>query len=233
MIKNKRVLAIIPARARSKRVKDKNTRPLGGIPLIQHTLNTINASKYIDCTFVSTDSEKIQKIAQSLGFEASPLRSESLSSDLATSTDVILDILLNIKKDFDLVILLQPTSPFRTTGNIDEALELYFSKNAKSVVSVCEAECHPSWVGAIGSDLKMNSLIESLQFKRSQDLQIFYKLNGAIYIMAANDFLQEKSFYLKDGTYSFVMSRDRSIDIDVEGDLALAEVLYEKNKIIV
>lgn len=223
MIEGKKVLAIIPARAGSKRVKDKNIRLLGGIPLIQHTLKDLYKSKYIDHSFVSTDSEKIQAIANLLNIEATPLRSEVLSSDHATSADVILDIVLNIKREFDIIILLQPTSPFRSILDIDKALELYIAKNAKSVVSVCEAECHPSWVGAIGEDLKMDLIVKNLQIKRSQDLDKFYKLNGAIYIMGVCDFIKEKSFYLHDGTYSFVMDRKNSIDIDTEEDLKIAE----------
>jgi len=225
MIDQKRILAIIPARAGSKRVKDKNLKDLAGKPLIAWTIEAAKASKYIDHIYVSTDSLEIQKISQDLDVDADPLRSDELATDISTSTDVILDVVTNLKTDFDIIVLLQPTSPLRVVGDIDQAIELYVAKQAKSVVSVCEAECHPSWVGAISDDLKMDELVSGLKAKRSQDLETFYRLNGAIYIMGAQDFKIDKTFYLKVGTYSYIMPRSHSIDIDTEQDFRLAQLM--------
>ena len=224
MINNKKILAIIPARAGSKRIKDKNFLDLGGKPLITWTIEAAKKSKYIDHIYVSTDSEKIQTISKEYNVDAEPLRRAQLSGDHATSTDVILDIIQNTKTGYDLIVLLQPTSPLREASDIDGAIDLYFEKNAKSVVSVCEADCHPSWVSPIASDLKMDRMVDNLQVKRSQDLETHYMLNGAVYVMDHMEFLKEESFYLKEGTYSYIMSKGNSIDIDSVDDLKFAQV---------
>lgn len=221
MIKDKTILAIIPARAGSKRVKEKNTRELAGKPLINWTIESAKKSKYIDEIFVSTDSVQIQEIAKSQGVTCDQLRSEKLSSDTAQTRDVIID-LLERKKDFDIVILLQPTSPFRMNEDIDQAIEMYLSHNAKSIVSVCETECHVSWMIQLGENSQMDNIVNNLEQKRSQDLESFHQLNGAIYIMGKKDFLKEKTFYLKEGTYGYKMSRLNSIDIDTEEDFIFA-----------
>jgi CMP-N-acetylneuraminic acid synthetase len=231
MINNKKVLAIIPARAGSKRVKSKNLRDLGGKPLIAWTIEAAKKSKYIDHIFVSTDSEKIQTIAKELSVSAEPLRKDELSGDHATSTDVVLDIIQNIKTDYDLILLIQPTSPLRNVSDIDGAIELYFEKNAKSVVSVCETEAPLSWCGEIGDDLNLDPIINNLEQKRSQDIRKTFMLNGAVYISDRSHFIENKTFYIKNETYSFVMSRKRSIDIDTEEDFLLGISLIESSNI--
>ena len=136
MIDGKKILAIIPARAGSKRVLNKNCKELLGKPLIQWTFDAVTSSKYIDRAIVSSDDESILSLAMksSLSFLK---RADSLSTDYATSIDVVADVLASTE-DFDYFILLQPTSPLRTTSDIDAALEFCFSKNAKSCVSLCE-----------------------------------------------------------------------------------------------
>src|SRR5690606_26687216 len=122
MINGKKVLAIIPARAGSKRIPNKNLRELCGTPLIGWTLKDLHKSKYIDHSYVSTDSLEIQKVASRYGIDADPLRSEDLASDTSSSIDVVLDIINERKKGYDIVVLLQPTSPLRRIEDIDAAL---------------------------------------------------------------------------------------------------------------
>src|SRR5690554_143046 len=122
MIDGKKVIAIIPARAGSKQVINKNIRVISGIPLIGWTLKDLDKSKYIDLSFVSTDSSEIQTIAKGFGVDAEPLRPKGLASDLSKSIDVVLDVINVQKKGFDIVVLLQPTSPLRTIEDIDKAL---------------------------------------------------------------------------------------------------------------
>jgi CMP-N,N'-diacetyllegionaminic acid synthase len=225
MINGKKILAIIPARAGSKRVLNKNTRELCGHPLIGWTLKDLKSSKYIDHCYVSTDSLDIQKIAKAYSVDCDPLRSSELSQDDTTTFDVVQDIIETKKKDFDILVLLQPTSPLRSLEDIDKSLEFFCEKNANSVTSVCEAESHPSWSSPLPEDKAMDELIKKLLLKRSQDLETYYKLNGAIYIISIDKFREAKAFFAKERAFAYLMKRTHSIDIDTEEDLLIAECL--------
>lgn len=231
MINGKKVLAIIPARAGSKRVKNKNLKILGNIPLIGWTLKDLNCSKYIDRAFVSTDSIEIQKIASQYGVDCDPLRAPNLSSDTATSVDVVLDIIDNVKPGYDIIVLLQPTSPLRKLVDIDSAIELFIEKNASSVISVCPAETHPTWTSPLYEDISMKYFYERIQLKRSQDLELYYRLNGAIYIIDFNQVKMHKSFFTPENSYAYKMNKNESIDIDVEDDFFLAEALINASSL--
>lgn len=227
MLKGKKVLAIIPARAGSKRVVNKNIRDLGGIPLIGWTLKDLYKSKYIDHAYVSTDSPLIQEVARNYNVDCDPLRPDEFATDNASSADVVLDIINNVKTDFDIILLLQPTSPFRTIEDIDKALEYFIEKSANSVTSVCETECHPSWTSSLPDDHSMEMLIKNIQRKRSQDLNVSYRLNGAIYIISVKAFREAKAFFADSLAFAYIMSRKDSIDIDTEEDLLFAKCLLD------
>lgn len=227
MINGKKILAIIPARAGSKRVVNKNVRELGGIPLIGWTLKDLKRSKYIDQSYVSTDSPLIQEVARKYSIDCDPLRPAELATDTASSADVVLDIIDNVKTDFDIILLLQPTSPFRSIEDIDRALEFFIEKSANSVTSVCETECHPSWTISLPDDHSMEDLIKNIQTKRSQDLDVYYRLNGAIYIISVKAFRAAKAFFADSMAFAYIMSRKDSIDIDTEEDLLFAKCLLD------
>lgn len=227
MINGLKILAIIPARAGSKRVINKNIRDLGGIPLIGWTLKDLNKSKYIDHSYVSTDSSEIQKVSESYKIDSHPLRPSEFASDTASSVDVVMDVIDHKKTGFDIIVLLQPTSPFRKIEDVDKAIEFFISKKAKSVTSVCETESHPSWSAKLPENHSMQEMIKNIQSKRSQDLEAFYRLNGAIYITTVNDFRQNKSFFAPEDAYAYVMKRIDSIDIDTEEDLLMAQGLVK------
>lgn len=225
MLDGRKVLGIIPARAGSKRVLNKNVRDLNGKPLIVWTLQDLHKSKYIDHAYVSTDSSEIQKIAQDLGVDSDPLRPKDLATDSSSSFDVVLDVVTNKKPGYDIIILLQPTSPFRRIEDIDSSLEYYLQKNALSVTSVCSTETHSTWCSALPDDKSMNDMVKGIESKRSQDLEVEYKINGAIYIISIEAFKNSKSFFADTDAYAYVMSRKDSIDIDTEEDLLFAECL--------
>lgn len=225
MINGKKVLAIIPARAGSKRVKDKNLKYFLDKPLIAWTLEELERSKYIDDSFVSTDSPEIQKLAMNYSVDSHPLRSPELSSDKATSVDVIEDVLKNVKKDNQIFILLQPTSPLRKIEDVDKALEFFIAKKASSVISVCETKSHPSWMSPLPESLLMDELIKKIQTKRSQDLEPQYRLNGGIYLGERKIFLEKKSFFILGSTYAYIMNVLDSVDIDNNEDFTLAEAI--------
>jgi len=227
MYKDKTFLAIIPARGGSKRLPKKNILDLNGKPLIAHTIEASLKSRYIDKVVVSSDSEEILNISKKFGADIIK-RPNELADDTSTTFDAIEHTINNLKK-YDYIILLQPTSPLRNNIHIDEACELLENKRADAIVSVCEMEHSPLWSNTLDKNLSMdNFLKDEIINKRSQDLEKYYRLNGAIYIIDTDKLLENKSFILKENIYAYKMDRDSSIDIDEEIDFKMAEVLINE-----
>jgi CMP-N,N'-diacetyllegionaminic acid synthase len=228
--KDKTFLAIIPARGGSKRLPRKNILDLAGKPLIAWTIEAALKSQYIDKVIVTSDDDEILDIAEQYGSNTIK-RPEELASDTATSFDVIKHSIENIES-YDYIVLLQPTSPLRTEEHIDKAIELLEIKNADAIISVCEMEHSPLWSNTLSHDGSMHCFIrEEVKNKRSQDLDTYYRLNGAIYICGATELLEAKSFFLAGDIYAYVMDRKSSVDIDETIDFKLAEILMkEKNE---
>jgi len=227
MYKNKTFLAIIPARGGSKRLPRKNVLDLAGKPLIAWSIEAGLKSKYIDKVVVTSDDDEILNIAIKLDVDTIK-RPAELASDTSTTFDTIKHTIDNIKI-YDYIILLQPTSPLRTEKHINEAIELLESKNAAAIISVCEAEHSPLWSNTLLENNDMsNFLREEIKNKRSQDLPTYYRINGAIYICKTSRLLKEKTFFIKDKIYSYLMKREVSIDIDELIDFKLVEVLVNE-----
>ena len=227
----KKIIALIPARAGSKGVKNKNIKNLLGKPLIYWTIDAAKKSKYIGRTIVSTDSEKIAEIARKFGAEVPFIRPKELSTDTAKSIDVILHAINFIQKNENLddfiFIYLQPTSPLRTSKDIDAALEMFIKEKSLFLVSVCEAEHNPLWSLTV-KDKKIDIFLgEKYLNENRQSLQSFYRLNGAIYIGYSNGIKEKKTFITKD-TLVYIMPQERSIDIDTELDFKIAEFLLQE-----
>lgn len=225
-----KVLGIIPARDGSKGMPKKNIRPLLNKPLIAWTIKQAQESRYIDQVLVSTDSEEIAEISRSYGADVPFIRPKELATDSAKVMDVLIHALnwLEMNNSFyDLIILLQPTSPLRTSNDIDSAIELLFSRKAQSIVSVCEVEHHPYWTNTLPSDGCMKDFLrDEIMNKNRQELPIFYRLNGAIYL-AFCDYLKTQGKFLGNETYAYIMSKERSLDIDDEIDFRFAEFLLQ------
>ncbi len=136
MILGKKIIAIIPARSGSKRLKFKNIKIFNGKPLFIWSMLSAQKSKYIDKIYLSTDSKKINEIAKKNGFMINKLRAKKLAIDKARSSDLISDILYKVKSKFDFFILLQPTSPLRHIRDIDFAIKKLIYKKNKSLISV-------------------------------------------------------------------------------------------------
>ena len=229
MYKNKKILAIIPARSGSKRLPNKNILNLAGKPLIAWTIEEAKKSKYIDKIVVSTDSEQIAEISTQYGAEIPFLRPAELAQDTTSSIDVIKYCLENIKENFDYLMLLQPTSPLRTSEDIDNAINL-LDENTLAVVSVCETEHSPLWSNTLPEDLSMeNFLRPEVKNKRSQDLPKYYRLNGAIYIAEINYFYRYNSFF-GHKTKALIMKQEHSIDIDTKLDFLFSEIIIKQKK---
>ena len=232
MYKGKNILGIIPARGGSKGLPRKNIKPLLGKPLIAWTIEQALASKYLDRVIVSTDDKEIAEISKKYGAEIPFMRPKELAEDNAKGIDVVLHAIdwlkeNNKRKHYDLIILLQPTSPLRATEDIDKTIELLFLKEAKAIVSVCEVDHHPLWANILPEDGCMKDFIRQEIINRNrQELPIFYRLNGAIYL-AYCDYIKEQESFFGEKTFACIMPRERSIDIDKEIDLRLAEILIK------
>ncbi len=228
MINNKRVLAIIPARGGSKRLPRKNVLALQGKPLIAWSIDAGLNSRFVDRVVVSTDSHEIAEISRQYGADVPFMRPLNIAGDTATTNSVILHMIntLNSIEQFDIVVILQPTSPLRMSTDIDDALEMVETKQAEGVVSVCECEHSPYWSNTLPSDGNMGRFIrEDLSDKRSQDLPICYRLNGAVYAFTVSSIIENKGLSYSSQVYSFIMPAHRSIDIDNALDFKLAEFL--------
>ena len=126
-------------------------------------------------------------------------------------------------------MLLQPTSPLRTSKHISEAISLLKEKNADSVVSVCPVEHSPLWSNTLDETLSMDSFIDdAIKTSRSQDLPEYYRLNGALYLTSVSRYLDEGVLLLSSNGYAYVMDSKSSIDIDEELDFLFAETILNK-----
>ena len=129
-----------------------------------------------------------------------------------------------IDQHYEYIVLLQPTSPLRTEIDIDKAIELLEKKSADSVISVCEMDHPPNWSNTLPDDGNMQLFFrEDHSNKRSQDCDIYYRLNGAIYLVKTEKLLKEESLFLKANTFAHCMDRYSSVDIDTEEDFLIAK----------
>ena len=235
MINNNKLLALIPARGGSKRLPRKNILDFCGKPLIAWTIEAAVKSKYVDHVVVSTNDNDISNISSQYGADVRFTRPNNISQDHSTSVEVVEHALKKLEESgchYEYVILLQPTSPFRRSIHIDAAVELLVKKNSSAIISVTKAINNPLWANTIPENGSMDNFIqENIKNKRSQDLPIFYELNGAIYLINSRKILEENTFFLKKGVFSYEMDRISSIDIDTNYDFLIASLIAENNAI--
>ena len=227
------VLCTICARGESKGVPNKNIRKLLGKPLISYTIEQALDCKMIERVVVSTDSELIAKTAKKSGAEVPFMRPKKLASDSAKNIDVIIHAVNWLGRngfDYDAVIILQPTSPLRIVVDIDGLIEYFIRKNADMIVSVCKSEHSPNWANTLPKDKNMNNFIsKNIQNKNRQELQEYFRLNGAAEISKTEYLLNYKNNF-GEQTYAYVMPQERSIDIDSEIDFLFSEALIKKQR---
>ncbi len=225
MINGETVLAIVPARGGSKRLPRKNVLQLNGKPLIVWTIEAGLKSKYLDKVIVSSEDAEVLGIAHNWNVETIE-RPIALAADDISTFDVVEHSLNTIQAKFDIVVLLQPTSPLRTESHIDQALRLMINRQADAVVSVSAVEHSPLWANTLPDDDSMESFLDkSVANSRSQDLPVYFRINGAVYICRTKCLLDEKSFFLKQNIFAYRMPRDTAIDIDQDIDLKLASLI--------
>ncbi len=222
-----RTLALVPARAGSKRVPHKNSRLFNGKPLIQWTLEFALAYPAFDSVLVSTDSVKVADIARSLGLQVPWMRPATLADDNTTTIDVVLhalDQLAVAGNVFDQVALLQPTCPIRLNQRWDEAFKL-MADGAEAVVGVSMVDEHPFWTYLLSADAVMTPCFPEQMQLRSQDLPRAAAVNGSLYLIRCDALRQRRSF-TPHGARAVVCSHAvERIDIDTEADWIEAEKL--------
>lgn len=229
MIDGKSVLAIIPARGGSKGVPQKNIRLLAGKPLISWAIEEAGKSKYIDRIIVSTDDPVIAQTARQFGGDVPFLRPSELARDDTPGIAPVLHALDELPTKYDLVVLLQPTSPLRTIEDIDGCIGQLITTKSKSCVSVVEPDKSPFWTYSIDDKECLVPLLDN-KFDRRQDIPSVYALNGAVYV-AESAWLKSKKSFVSTETVAYIMPRERSIDIDTELDLEICNILKaEANK---
>ncbi|MDD3744823.1 MAG: acylneuraminate cytidylyltransferase family protein [Lentimicrobiaceae bacterium] len=224
-------LVVIPARGGSKGVPRKNIKLLGGKPLIQYTIEAAREVFPDEVICVSTDDKEIKSVVESLGLKVPFLRPPELAIDQAGTYEVLLHAIdFHEKNGYlpDTLILLQPTSPFRTGKHIKEALEL-FDKRCEMVISVKETKSNPYYT--LREENEEGWLIKSKEghFDRRQDAPTVWELNGAIYIIKVS-VLKKKLLDRIKKTGKYKMNEISSIDIDSQLDWDFAEFLIQNKK---
>ena len=220
-------LAIIPARAGSKRLPGKNSKLFNGLPLISWTIKAALECQLFSDVWVSTDSEELAEISRSFGAQTPFIRPASLASDTSTTEDVILhaiDFFYNQHGRYPpWLMVLQPTSPLRNSEHINSALELFKTQESSFLVSTMVLNQPLQWLLDPNGQLV---LPQNKPFKPPYDYGMVP--NGAIYIADTKSYIQNKTFYSKETIY-FPMDIKESVDIDTMDDWKLALFYSQEN----
>lgn len=226
MIRGKSVLAVIPARGGSRGVPRKNIRLFAGKPLLVWAIEEAKKSKYIDRLILSSEDQEIIELARSANCEVPFIRPQELAREDTPGIEPILHALAMLP-EYEMVIVLQPTSPLRSASDIDDCVEQCVGQNAPACVSITEVEQNPYWMYRLTADNRLRPLLETKSnlFSR-QNLPRVFILNGAVYV-AQSEWLRKKRSFLTEETLGYVMPFERSVDIDTEFDFQKAGFLLE------
>jgi CMP-N,N'-diacetyllegionaminic acid synthase len=229
------ILGVIPARGGSSRVKRKNIREVGGKPLIAHTIKHAESSTTLTETVVSTDDEEIAAVAREHGGKVPFMRPAELATDTASSASVVshaLDWFSDRGKEFDIICLLQPTSPLRLPTDIDQSMDTLQESGGKTLLSVNEFTeppqyaLHRSESGYLEEHFNPK-LLFSESYIREQDLSELLYPNGAIFASTVDFWRTSETFY-SDKTEAYRMPPERALQIDEEWELELVDAYMRK-----
>jgi len=225
MKSEQRLLALIPARSGSVRVPDKNAREFAGLSLIEIAVDGALKSAKIDHVGLSTDSESYLKRASRAGLNETYLRPENIAGPEATSAECVLDYLKWSSEhgggEFTHVVLLQPTSPFRTSKDIDVAIDFWRQSGKPSLVSAVRMSPEPQFI--VGEDPANNQLFRYSETDNSE----LCVLDGALFITPVEMVKDDGAFWNQDSAL-FKFDYPRFFDIDTQADFDAASVLYSK-----
>lgn len=228
-----RFLALITARAGSKRVPGKNTRLLGGRPLLTWSIDAARGIPDICDILISTDDEAIAGIARAAGALVPWLRPAALSGDTSTSVDVALHALDRYEAEsgqIDGLLLLQPTSPFRSRETIVNGISAFQARQERPVVGFSPAQSHPLWCFKMEDGRPRPFCEQNGLHLRSQSLPPAYIVNGAFYLISPQDLRANRSFY-SDDMVALIMDDPREgMDIDTQWDWDMAEAMIGMGK---
>lgn len=229
-----KILAIIPARGGSKSVPRKNIVNVGGKPLLAWTIEASLNSKYITKTVVSSEDKEILKISEKYGADV-VIRPMKYAQDDTLITPVIKNCLSQLMKEnkkFDILILLQPTSPLRNSSDIDAAFKMFIKKKAKALISGYEPQKTPYKSFKVTKKGWLRSIINSkTAFLNRQQLPKTFYPNGAIYIIYVKEFLKLQNLF-SSKTLPFLMSMEKSTDVDSGKDIKKVNMLLKKPEVI-
>lgn len=227
MIQGKKILAVVPARGGSKGVPRKNIRPVADKPLLAWTAEEAIKSEYIDRLILSSDDLQIIDAGKALGLDVPFVRPSRLGLDHVTTEEVVLDILQRLP-GYDYVLVLQPTTPLRTVLDIDGCIRLCAEHKGRACITVTECEHTPYWMYRLDAESVATPFIDSEYLtKRRQEIPSVYMPNGAVFMAETAFFIQNRSFE-SDRTLAYVMPCNRSLDIDTEDDLIIADMLLRR-----
>ena len=224
--------AVIPARKNSKGIKRKNLQKIGQKPMLQYSFEAVLGSCTLSYSILSSDDPEAISLASHLGILAPFTRPSEFSQDNSKSTDVFFHALKWDKTEFsgypENLVVLQPTSPFRTGEDIDEAVQQYEESKADSLVSVCDVTQHPLDCITVDDKGKLSRVpLEEDKTKAGrQGYQKVYFIDGGICISSVQRFLSEKTMFDSQSAI-YVVKRSHGIDVDLPFDLEVARAMHE------
>lgn len=229
MYQGKKILALIPARGGSKGIKDKNIIDLCGKPLITYSIECGLQSKYIDAVVVTTDNEKIAEVSLQHGARVPFLRPAEYAQDTSTTLVAVLHAIRTLEEmgeTYDTHVLLQPTQPLRTSEDVDNAIEVYFSNGEEDLISVSPVSNHPVLMRTIGEDGKLHPVLNYTADMRRQDMPPYYRIDGCIYINDIKRLNDDSKF--ANNSIPYIMEPEHAVDIDELLDLEIAKYYLDR-----
>jgi len=229
MIGGASVLGLITARGGSQGLPRKNLRKVGGRSLIERAIDAASASGSIDRLILSSDDPEIIQAAVLAGCEVPFVRPPELSTPEATSIAVVHHALDTLPRPYDLLVLLQPTSPLRIAEDIEGTLRTLLERDAPACISICASDKSPYWLLSVDGEQRLSPVMRTTLATRRQDLPAAYHANGAVYA-ARCGWIRQHDDFMSPETVGYLMPKRRSIDIDDEIDLLLAEQLCRQQE---
>lgn len=233
MIDGRRILAVVPARGGSKGIHRKNLRPVGGVPLVGHAAACINQVPIIDRSVASTDEEDIAQVARTYGLDAPFLRPPLLSGDRVADQPVLEHALKAVEEIdgvvYDLILMVQPTSPLRTPRHLSDAIELLVQRQFDSLwtVSPTDPKFHPRKQLHVDGDLGLHYHSDKgAGVVARQELPTLYHRNGVAYVMSRSCLVEEQSIKGRRAG-AMVIDDPGLINIDSPWDLELANIIWD------